>query len=85
MTITLGDIVIDTVSGFKGVAVARHHYLQGCDRITVQPPIDKDGKLPEGQTFDEPLLQILMAGKVKRSTDEVKPGGPEKWSDNRRY
>lgn len=36
--INLGDEVQDTVTGFQGIAVSRHVYLQGCDRITIQPP-----------------------------------------------
>jgi len=57
--INLGDEVIDTVSGFKGVAISSHHYLNGCTIITIQPKISKDGKLPEAQAFDEPQLKII--------------------------
>lgn len=78
----LGTKCRDTVSGFEGIAVARHTYLNGCARITVQPPVDKDGKLPETQTFDEPQLKILDNPVITGNNDT---GGPEKYSDSRRY
>jgi len=80
--VTLGDKVKDSVSGFKGVAVARHLYLQGCSRISIQPEVDKEGKLPELQTFDEPLLVSIKKSKFGVEKDEV--GGPEKYSDTSR-
>ena len=83
--VNLGDEVKDTVSGFKGIAVAYHTYLQGCDRISVQPSIDNESKLPESQAFDEPQLKVVKKGKVKRQATEVDPGGPEKYQDVRHY
>ena len=79
--IELGDKVKDTVSGFIGIATAKHSYLQGCDRISVQPSIDKEGKLPEVQAFDEPQLEVLKAKKVVRKKGN-KPGGPMPYRDN---
>lgn len=80
--INLGQEVKDVVSGFKGVAVAKHLYLNGCSRITVQPKIDKDGKLPESQSFDEPQLKVLSKKCLSGKTDT---GGPEKYLDIKRY
>lgn len=80
--IELGQKVKDTVSGFIGIAVARHIYFQGCERITVQPSVDKDGKLPDTATFDEPDLIAIEEKKLKGKNDT---GGPEKFSDVRRY
>lgn len=81
----LGDEVVDTVSGFSGIAVSRHSYFQGCNRITIQPSIDKDGKLPSTETFDEPQLKIITKNKVARAASVIDPGGPEKFSDNRKF
>ena len=84
--IELGDEVKDLVSGFKGVAVAKHSYLQGCDRISVQPPVDKEGMLLDSQSFDEPQLIVVKKGKVtaaKKSANKP-PGGPEKYRDTKR-
>lgn len=72
--IELGDYVQDTVTGFKGVAVARTQWLYGCSRINIQPKIDKDGKLGDTISFDEPSLIILkkkVQGKIDNTT-----GGP---------
>lgn len=83
--INLGDEVKDTVSGFKGIAVARYSYLQGCTRVCVQPPIDKDGKLPETAVFDEPLLEATGKKKIKPIIDKKNPGGPDKYPDTGRH
>ena len=70
----LGDEVKDKISGFRGIAVARYSYLQGCNRIAVQPKIGQDGKLPEAQTFDEPQL-IIMKNDVGKK-EKGGRGGP---------
>jgi hypothetical protein len=80
--IDLGSEVEDSISGFKGISVAKHLYINGCTRITVQPKVDKDGKLPETQTFDEPQL---IETSDKRITGKNNTGGPEKYSDVRKY
>ena len=84
--INLGDEVKDKVSGFKGATVAKHSYLEGCDRFSVQPKIDKDGTLPKNETFDEGQLEVMKVSKIVRSGLSFKvPGGPEKFSDVRKY
>jgi len=80
--VKLGDFVKDTISGFKGIAVSKHSYLQGCDRISVQPPIDKNGKHPESVTFDEPQLKVIKKQKI--SAGQRITGGAEKYSDEGR-
>lgn len=80
--VTLGMKVKDMVTGFTGIAVSSHFYLNGCTRVTVQPEIDKDGKLPGTATFDEPQLVTVGTKKIK---GENTTGGPEKYSDVRKY
>jgi len=80
--VKLGDKVKDTVSGFEGVAVSRHIYLHGCERISVQPPVDKKGACPEAQTFDEPQLKVLTKKVVKIGNRNV--GGCDKYMDEGR-
>ena len=80
--VNLGDKVKDTVSNFTGIAVSCHTYLNGCNRITVQPSVDKNKKLPESQTFDEPQLKVLIAGKVKEGSKDT--GGPDRYMDEGR-
>lgn len=71
--VKLGDEVIDKVSGFVGVAIADTKYLQGCNKITVQPVVKEDGSLPDSQAFDKPQLRIVKKKKVKKGDDG--PGG----------
>ncbi len=80
--IELGDEVKDSISGFIGIASAVHVYLDGCVRISVQPKVRKDGKLPENQAFDEPRLVVLKKNSVKKGRDDV--GGPDKFIDKGR-
>lgn len=88
--ITLGYEVKDRVSGFQGVAIGRHQYLQGCARISVQPPVDEKGELPESKVFDEPDLTVIGDG-VTKGLDPApvrqKTGGPHDHDvpDSRRY
>lgn len=74
----LGDTCRDIISGFTGTAVARTQWLYGCDRITLQPPVDKDGKLPDNSSFD--IMQIEVVQKAKKPTvaKKVKTGGPQR-------
>lgn len=79
MDAKLGDKVRCRVTGFTGVVVAEHNYLHGCTRMTVQPGVDKDGKLPDTQTFDAPQLEVLVEEKHSRGNTTV--GGPDKYVD----
>lgn len=82
--IKLGQEVKDRVTGFKGIAVARTTYLQGCDRIQVQPAVDKVGDLREMQHFDEPDLVIVGRGILPPEPKE-KPGGPRATTLKKEY
>jgi hypothetical protein len=80
MAINLGDKVKDTVTGFTGIAIARTTWLHGCDRITVQPPLGKDGKHPDNFTFDEKQLVLVKSGVVKTESNKpstARTGGPQ--------
>ncbi|MEO5742765.1 MAG: hypothetical protein ABIS29_19430 [Vicinamibacterales bacterium] len=60
-TIELGDIAKDSISGLTGVVIADTMWLNGCRRVTLQPPEMKDGKPIEAQTFDEDQLVLVSA------------------------
>ena len=75
MSIMLGDEVKDIVTGFKGIAVCRHSYLNGCDRITVQPKAIK-GDLPDEKSFDEPQLVTTRPKVIPQGKKDT--GGPER-------
>jgi len=80
--VKLGDLCRDTVTGFEGVAISRHSYLNGCSRVTLQPVVDKKGKLPEYSTFDEPQLETIEVEKAAKGS--TKTGGPDKYPDTGR-
>jgi hypothetical protein len=70
--IDLGDIVKDSITDLRGVVVAITDWLNGCQRVTVQPKELKDGKPVETSTFDVEQLELLHSVKVKRTAS----GGP---------
>ena len=73
--INLGDTVKDTVTGFKGMAVARTEWLYGCARITVQPKgTTKDGELKDPSSFDEP--QLVLVSRAAKKVTSTNTGGP---------
>lgn len=74
--INLGDEVIDKVTGFKGIAVARTQWLTGCDRITVQPKLGKDGKPIDPHSFDEGQLEVVKRAAFK--PQDVQEKAPER-------
>lgn len=53
--ITLGSKVKDYVTDFKGIAIARVEYLNGCISIEVQAKM-KDDIIPESVWIDEQQL-----------------------------
>lgn len=61
--INLGDEVEDTITGFKGIAIARHSYIESPDNISIQPVVEHYGELPETQVFTESLLKVIKARK----------------------
>ncbi len=70
--IKLGKLYQDTLTGYEGVATARHEYMYGCVRITVERK-DKDGKI-ETEIFDEQRME-QADGKKPRLTATA--GGPQ--------
>lgn len=56
--IQLGDVVQDTITGFKGAVLGRAQYLTGCNQALVCPQkLDKEGKRRDGEWFDEQRLE----------------------------
>ena len=57
--IKLGYDVEDTVTGYKGRVITIDTNLNRATQASVQPPVDKDGKIPDPETFDLCRLKIL--------------------------
>ena len=76
--IELGNIVKDVVTGFKGVAVARVEYLNGCIQIGVKPKVLKPGTYPETEYIDiQQLKTTKELIKIGWKTPELEKGGPQ--------
>jgi len=81
----LGMEVEDRITGYKGIAVARTHYLQGCDRLLVQAKgVDDEGKVFPPQDFDEPDVVVIGYGVLPKPELEKKDnGGPRPYAARR--
>jgi hypothetical protein len=55
----LGCTAKDTISGFSGTVVAITEWLNGCQRVTIQPREMKDGKPIEPHTFDAEQIEVV--------------------------
>ena len=59
----LGCKVRDVVTGFKGIAVSKHSYLNGCVRYYVIPQMKKkEREMPKGNTVDIEQLEYIDVG-----------------------
>jgi hypothetical protein len=75
--INLGGEARDTVTGFVGICVIRSDYISGCSRVSLQPPVGADGKIPEPGHFDEPMCEVLTPAKAPcKHSDKGGPGSP---------
>ncbi len=70
----LGRKVRDQVSGFQGVATSWTIFLNGCVRVSIQPPVDKEGKLPDEKWFDAHQLDLIDEPAV--AEPKAATGGP---------
>lgn len=70
----LGHFGRDTVTGFAGTIVGHIEYLTGCNQALLVPPVDKDGKLVDGQWFDVQRVAVdFHKGKITLDNGET-PG-----------
>jgi len=58
--IEFGKEYTDKNSKFKGRAVCISKWQYGCIRVSLQPKIDMDGKMPESEWFDEESLEGVI-------------------------
>ena len=72
----LGDLLRDRVSGLQGVAMCRSEYLYGCFRWGIAPREVESSKPAEWVHFDEPQLELVEAGVVRRPNSVETTGGP---------
>jgi hypothetical protein len=73
--ITLGCICKDTISGFKGVAIACTSWINGCVRWTISPQgLTKDGAPRDYLSFDVEQIEYVGPGVLGPS---IIHGGPK--------
>ena len=73
----LGKMVEDKITGFKGIAVAITHWLNGCTRVSVQPRELHEGKVVKEDWFDDTQIRVLSDGLHKKKGQEKAVGGPQ--------
>lgn len=69
----LGDMVVDRLTGYRGVVTGRAEFLYGCIRLQVQSEAMKDGKPVEECWFDEDRMGPDPAAAVP-----APPSAPER-------
>lgn len=74
MTIELGDVAKDTITGFQGTVVGDWRFLNGCRRMSLQPSkLDKDNQPIKATDFDIEQLVLVKKGKPRKVAPS---GGP---------
>jgi len=73
--VELGDEVECKITGFKGVINGQSQWLTGCDKVSVQSPLQQDGKYGESLWLDAAAVKIIKKGKVK--PEHVQESGPK--------
>ena len=75
MNIKLGDKVRDRISGFEGIATGTAAYLNGCNRVLIEPTkLDEDGKIIKPVWFDD--VQVVVVNEGAFAKGKKKVGGP---------
>ena len=72
--IELGDTVQCIYTGFKGVAVARTEFINGCIQFSIAPKWDGKAPIFEEMSLDSKSLKIIK--KKPQSKEEKSTGGP---------
>lgn len=75
------DTLKDQITGFTGVVVAISFYDTGCTHYGLAAPMDKDGKVPDWEWFDETRLELAAVEErniaaARLSHDPIRRGGP---------
>ena len=71
----LGKKGKDSITGFTGIIMARCVYMTGCNRLLLVPRVGKDGKILDGEWFDEERINVSperpvdLPGKVGKGAD----------------
>lgn len=72
--LALGDEAKDSITGLRGVVIAITEWLNGCQRIVIQPRELHEGRPVEGSTFD--VEQMVLVKRAGETQSRRKTGGP---------
>jgi len=72
--IALGSEVKDKYSGYKGIAVARTEFINGCVQYHVVAKVTKEHPQPEEIDIDEESLEVIKKN-TARATNGRATGG----------
>lgn len=81
----LGSKVECKITGYKGVITARHEWLYGCRRYTLQARELKDGKPVDTHYLDEDAIQLLEAAEPHHVRDTGGGDAPTRSSQPPRH
>lgn len=81
--VKLGAIYRDRVTGMEGTAVRVVEFLGGCNRITLRPKVDKDGKLVDGLMIPLEQAELLDEGPAVEADKKKTPTGGPNSTDRR--
>lgn len=70
----LGKEVKEKITGFIGIATSYHHYLTGCNQYGIQAKVDKAGKIPDIEYFDEGRIETIGNGFSPKDVQAKEPG-----------
>lgn len=59
--INLGDEAKDTITGFTGIVIAITEWLNGCQRLSIQPKELREGKPIDNHVFDVEQLEFVQS------------------------
>ena len=77
MKIKLGSQAQDKITGFKGIVIGYVIYVTGCNQYCIKPKVDKEGKIQEGEWFDEGTVELIGKGILEKEVKGETKGGPQ--------
>lgn len=72
----LGKEAKDKITGIKGIIVGRCEYLFGCNQYGIAGKVNKEGKRPDTEWFDEGRIELIGNG-IKPESVRVEKNGAE--------
>ncbi len=65
------DQLKDEITGCTGIVTGIHFYDTGCTHYSLQQKVNKEGKVPDWESFDETRLVLVKKAKVPKVAKPV--------------